>query len=284
MSLRLREVLADGVRALRQGGIAGAERDARVMLAAILAVEPARLSLEPDRVISPGDQARFEAMLSQRIAGKPVSRIIARRAFWGRDFLVSPGVLDPRPDTETLIAAALNLGPPQRLLDLGAGSGIIAVTLLAEWPEAVATATDISPDCLMVVRSNATKHGVEARLSIVQSDWFEKVTPAFDMILSNPPYISEREMAALAVEVKDHDPHIALTPGGDGLGAYRAICADVVQYLTPLGHLLVEIGPTQAAAVAGLMEAGGLRQIRVLPDLDGRDRVVIGQKPADPAT
>ncbi len=284
MTRPLREVLAGGGRALRDGEIAGAERDARILLAAILRLEPARLSLEPDYAISEEDQTRYAAMLAQRLAGKPVSRIIARRAFWGRDFQVSPEVLDPRPETETLIAAALDIGAPQHFLDLGTGSGIIAVTLLAEWAEALALATDISAACLSVANANAVKHNVQDRLSTRESDWFHNVTGPYEMILSNPPYISKTEMTDLAVEVTDHDPHIALTPGGDGLDAYRVICAGAGAYLTPGGHLLVEIGPTQAAAVMGLMQAGGLEDRRVLPDLDGRDRVVIGQKPADPAT
>ncbi len=279
MTRHLREVLGQGVRALNEAGVDGALRDARLLLADALGLEVARLTLEPDLPVSAGEQARFQAAIAARCAGKPVSRILGRRAFWGRDFAVTPEVLDPRPETETLIAAALEIGAPARFADLGTGSGIIAVSLLGEWPKARAVATDIDPACLAVARENAARHGVESRLTTLRANWFAGLTGRFEMILSNPPYIAAEEMAALAPEVREHDPHIALSPGGDGLEAYRAICAGVALHLAPGGHLLVEIGPTQGAAVRALFEAAGLQNTRVLADLDRRDRVVLGQNP-----
>ncbi len=275
----LREVLAEAVQALSRAGVEGAVRDARLLLAAIIGLDVARLSLEPERPISQTQQTRFDAAVTARIAGKPVSRILAKRAFWGRDFKVAPEVLDPRPETEILIEAALAIGAPAQFVDLGCGSGIIAVTLLAEWPESLALATDIDAACLGVTRANARWHGVENRLATVQSDWFASITGPFDMIVSNPPYIRADEMASLAREVREYDPHLALSPGGDGLAAYREICAGVRDHLRPGGHVLVEIGPEQGAAVRRMMAQAGLESIRIQPDLDRRDRVVIGRKP-----
>jgi release factor glutamine methyltransferase len=221
----------------------------------------------------------FEALIRRRLDHEPVARIIGRRMFWGRDFKITLQVLDPRPETETLIAAALELegAPPATFLDLGTGSGIIAVTLAAEWPGARGFATDLSDDALAVARENAAAHGVEARIGFARADWFAGVIGQFDLIVSNPPYIAADEMAGLAPEVRGHDPEPALTPGGDGLGAYRAIAAGAPAHLAPGGHLLVEIGPSQGAAVAALFRAAGLVGVRVLPDLDNRDRVVAGQ-------
>jgi release factor glutamine methyltransferase len=212
-------------------------------------------------------------MIAARVARVPVSRITGRRTFWGRDFAVTADVLDPRPETEVLVALAL-AGPFDRVLDLGTGSGCILVTLLAERPAATGTGTDVSDGALVAAQANAVALGVADRATFVPADWFAGAYGRFALIVSNPPYIAEDEMPGLAAEVRDHDPRIALTPGGDGLAAHRAIAADACRHLMPGGRLLIEIGPTQGRAVADLMSAGGLTDIRVLPDLDGRDRVI----------
>lgn len=271
-----REALARGNAELTRAGIADAARDAQLLLADILQVDPGQLVLDPHRPLTGAELARFETALARRAAREPVSRILGRRLFWGRSFRVTPDVLDPRPETETLIAAALDGPAPRRLLDLGTGSGIIAVTLLAEWPEAEGVATDISGAALAIARANAEALGVAPRLRLIPSDWFAGVEGRFDLILSNPPYIARAEMAGLAAEVREHDPTLALTDDGDGLGAYRAIAAGAPAHLEPGGRLLVEIGPTQGQAVAAFLAAAGLTQVTILPDLDGRDRVVSG--------
>ncbi len=270
----LRDLLREGARRLAN------PREARLLLAGATGRDPARLMLEPDRPIPPGEAARYEAMLAERLAGRPVSRILGRRLFWGREFEITDDVLDPRPETETLIAAALERPAPDRLADLGTGSGVLAVTLLAQWPAARALATDISPAALDVARRNAARHGVAGRLETQQADWLDGVDETFPLIVANPPYVSAREMHALAPDVRDHDPHLALTPGGDGLDAHRAIAAAAPDRLAPGGALMLEIGPRQGRAVAAMLRRAGLGRIRVLPDLDGRDRVVIGLKPA----
>jgi len=248
--------------------------DARYLLAYALGVGRDRLMLMGPDSVPDAAQSTYEQALIQRLNRVPVSKIIGTRAFWGREFAVTENVLDPRPETESLIAEALSGPTPARLLDLGTGSGCIAITLLAEWPEAQGVATDISQAALRVAAGNADALGVAARLSLCLSDWFGAVEGVFDLIVSNPPYISEAEMAELTPEVLNHDPHLALTPGGDGLAPYRVIAQHGGAYLTPAGRALVEIGWKQGAEVAELFRQYGWTEVRILPDLDGRDRVV----------
>lgn len=276
--MRLTEALGKGTGLLGFGGIEGAGRDARALLAEAVGIAPDRLVLEAQRDLTEAEWAAFQTLLSRRLEHEPVARILGRRTFWGRDFKITPQVLDPRPETETLIAEALAGPAPGRLLDLGTGSGIIAVTLLAEWPGATAVATDLCAGALAVARENAQVHQVGDRLTFVESDWFLGVEGAFDLIASNPPYIAADEMPGLARDVRGHDPDMALTPGGDGLDAYRAIAAEAAAHLAPGGRLIVEIGPTQGAAVAGMFRSAGLTGIAVRRDLDGRDRVVRAER------
>lgn len=277
--MRLTQALGKGTGLLGYGGMGSSGRDSRALLAHALDIPADRLILEADREVSDDEMATYEALLHRRLEHEPVSRIIGRRVFWGRDFKISPQVLDPRPETETLIVEALAGTPASRLLDLGTGSGIIAVSLLAEWSGAEAVATDISSEALAIAAHNAATHGVAARLTLTEASWFEGIAGVFDLIVSNPPYIAADEMAGLAPEVRDHDPEIALTPGGDGLDAYRSITAGAAGQLSAGGRLLVEIGPTQAQAVVEMMRAHGLEDVTVLTDMDGRDRVVLGHKP-----
>ena len=169
--------------------------------------------------------------------------------------------------------------PFLKMLDLGTGSGCILLSCLKGMPMARGLGTDISDAALQVAMGNTRDLGLEARARFRKSDWFAGVTGAYDLIVSNPPYIAAEEMPALAPEGRDWEPHLALTPGGDGLDAYRAISRGAGARLMPGGRLLVEIGPTQGAAVADLFTAAGLQAVRVLPDMDDRDRVVTGEKP-----
>jgi release factor glutamine methyltransferase len=202
-----------------------------------------------------------------------VAQIVGARAFWGREFAVTPDTLDPRPETETLVAAALE-APFARLLDLGTGTGCLAVTLLAERGTAAGTATDISPRALAVARVNAERHGVAGRLDLVEADWGAGLVGPFDLVVSNPPYIAAEEMADLAPEVRCHEPWAALTDGADGLTAYRRIAAAAPALLAPGGRLIVEIGPGQAASVEELFAAAGLAVTATRADMDRRERVV----------
>ncbi len=271
-------LLAGAVTTLRDAGIEGAARDARLLLAHARGIAPDRLFLEMEGAADPAVADRFLALVARRAAREPLSHLTGRRMFWGRDFAVGPEVLDPRPETETLIAAAL-ARPFQRVLDLGTGSGAILLTLLAESGAATGLGVDLSPAALAIAGQNAQALGVADRAAFALSDWYSGVSGQFDLIVSNPPYITEREMADLAPEVRNWEPHLALTPGGDGLDAYRAIAPGLSRHLTPGGRVLLEIGPSQGAAVSSLLKMAGLQRIAILPDLDGRDRVVAGEMP-----
>lgn len=224
-----------------------------------------------------GLDALFGAMVQARAARQPVSQIIGRRAFWTHEFEVTPDTLDPRPDTEALVEAALKR-PFRHVLDLGTGTGAILISLLAERPGATGLGVDLSDAALAVARRNAAAIGVKAQFLL--SDWFAQVQGRFDLIVSNPPYIALAEMADLAPEVREWEPRMALTDEGDGLAAYRAIVAAAPRYLAPGGWLMVEIGPTQARDVIALMQGAGLENPQITPDLDGRDRVISAQFPA----
>ncbi|RVV98929.1 peptide chain release factor N(5)-glutamine methyltransferase [Mesobaculum littorinae] len=270
---RLGELLRAGAARLEHAGVPGAARDARALLAHSLGLAPDRLSLMHADPVPEDAARRFDAALAARVAGRPVSRILGRRAFWRHEFRVTDAVLDPRPETETLVARALD-APVERVLDLGTGSGCILLSVLADRPQATGLGTDLSDAALSVARDNAKRLGLDTRASFLCADWFAGVTGRFDTILSNPPYIAAQEMPGLAPEVRDHDPRGALTPGGDGLEPYRLIAAGASAHLSPGGRLLVEIGATQGAEVAAIFGAAGLLQVTVYPDLDGRDRVV----------
>ncbi|MEH7827014.1 peptide chain release factor N(5)-glutamine methyltransferase [Gemmobacter sp. JM10B15] len=267
-----------GVAQLQAAGIADPARDVRLLLAHAMGISADKVMLALHDPLPDAVAAALEACLSARANRQPVSQITGQRQFWGRDFIVTPDVLDPRPETETLIAAALDQ-PFTRLLDLGTGSGAILLTLLAERPAATGLGADLSPDALVVAAANAEALGLAHRAQVIQSDWWAAITGRFDLIVSNPPYIALDEMAGLAPDVRDHEPHMALTDGADGLSAYRAIAAGALAHLAPGGRLMVEIGPIQGAAVASFFVAAGFCDVVVLPDFDGRDRVVSARAP-----
>ncbi len=273
MSGTVNTMLRTATQDLQTGGIEGAATDARLLVAHALKIAPDRLVLVLGDTFMPADRSRLDAAIKARLARQPVSHILGRRNFWGRDFMVTPKVLDPRPETETLIEVALKK-PFKRLLDLGTGSGCILLTLLAERPDATGLGTDLSADALDVAVANRAAFGLERAAQFYQSDWLEGVVGQFDLIVSNPPYISTREMALLAPEVQIWEPTLALTPGASGLEAYAIIAAGLAGYLAADGRLLLEIGPCQAAEVSDLFRAAGFEFIVVHADMDGRDRVV----------
>lgn len=263
---------------LRAAGVEDPARDARVLLAHAARIEASRVTLIAPEELSPEIAERYDQLVSLRAIRVPVSHLLGEREFYGRRFRLSADVLDPRPETETLIEAALS-EPFDHVLDLGVGSGCILVTLLAERGSATGIGVDLSEAACLQTSANAVQHSVQDRIEIQRSDWFANIEGQFDLIVSNPPYIALDDMAQLSPEVREHEPRMALTDEADGLGAYRRIAADAPDFLMPGGRLLVEIGPSQAAAVAALFDAAGLADIRVIPDLDGRDRVVLGRLP-----
>lgn len=276
MSHTVASLLREGAQQLERVGIDGAARDAKRLLAHAFDVEPVKLVLI-DPPIADDKVSAFFSLIDCRARRVPVSHLLGQREFWGRMFTVDANVLDPRPETETLIEAALNV-PFQRILDMGTGTGCILLTLLAEREGAKGVGTDISEGALQTARENSLAHELVSRAEFLQSDWFEIVKGPFDLIVSNPPYIAAEEMAGLGPELA-YEPRLALTDEGDGLSCYRIIAAGAPAHLGAGGWLMVEIGPTQGTAVRVMFEAAGLINTGIRSDLDGRDRVVVGQKP-----
>lgn len=271
--MTVKELLLEAIPRLIEAGVADAPRDARVLLAHCLRVERSRITLVMDDEIDAHAERWFHELIDRRVRREPVSHITGRHSFYGREFVVTPEVLAPRPESETLIEAALS-EPFERVLDLGAGSGCLVLTLLAECPGSTGLGIDLSLGACAVARRNAFLLGLRERVRVRSGNWASNVRGAFDLIVANPPYIAADEMADLSPEVRLHEPGLALTDGADGLSAYRMITRQVPWLMVPGGRLMVEIGPTQGAAVAEMMHEAGLSAVTVLPDLDGRDRVV----------
>ena len=264
---------------LRAAGVEDPARDARVLLAHAAQVDAARVTLIAPEDIAPEIAERYEQLVALRAVRVPVSHLIGERAFYGRRFKVSSDVLDPRPETEALIEAAL-AEPFERVLDLGTGSGCILVTLLAERTTATGLGVDLSEAACLQASANAILHRVEPRAEIVASDWFGSVRGYFDLIVSNPPYLSAEEMNDVQPELRDYEPRMALTDDADGLSVYRILAAQAQSHLTPRGRVLVEVGWQQGSAVRDIFAAQGWSEVAVLPDLGGHDRVVSARKPA----
>ena len=267
---------------LAGAGIDTPDLDARLLVGAVLDLDLTGLSVQASRRLTEAEAERLDAFVQCRVAGEPVARIVGAKEFWGLPLRLSPATLVPRPDTETLIETALALfgnHPPQKFADLGTGSGAILLALLSEWPASFGLATDLSTDALQAARANARHLGLADRAAFVACDYASALRGAFDLIVSNPPYIRSADIANLATEVRDHDPALALDGGADGLVAYRMIVAQAVDLLAPSGTLIVEIGHDQADDVVRLMAAAGLvPENAIRHDLGGRPRVAVGHK------
>ena len=273
----LRDLLTLGQQKLKLAHIDTAGRDARLLAAAAMEISTAQVTLKALDYVSKQQQDHFESMIEQRRNFKPVSRILGKRQFWNRWFEISPDVLDPRDDSEVLVNLALQQ-KADRILDLGTGSGILALTLLSEWPDALAVGADICEKALLIAQRNAVQLEVSDRFQAQKSDWFEAIGGQFDLIVSNPPYIGEDEIPHLDPDVRLYDPMIALSPGRDALQAYQNIARDAIGYLKPGGRLLVEIGFRQGEAVREFFASNGLKEIEIIQDLNGLDRVVCAIK------
>ena len=269
-------LLAAAAQRLRRAGCDTPELDARLLLQAAAGLTREDLAIDPERRIEDGARQRFAVFIGRREQREPVSRILGSREFYGRPFRVTPATLDPRPDTETLVEAALALMPERaRILDLGTGTGAIAVTLLAERPCATGVATDRSAKALAVAEANAEALGVASRLTLREGSWFGPVSGVFDIIVSNPPYIPARDIEGLSPDVRNFDPPEALAGGEDGLDPYRAIALAARNHLAPGGHVLVEIGAGQADDVAAIFAAAGWNNPARHKDLAGHVRCLV---------
>ncbi|GJD43718.1 Release factor glutamine methyltransferase [Methylobacterium cerastii] len=254
------------------------EGDARFLMLGVLDLRAIDLALHGQRVLGPGEANRLEVAAQRRLSGEPVARILGAWEFWGLPFRLSPETLVPRPDTETLVEAALASIPdhaaPVRILDLGTGSGCILVALLSALPNATGIGLDRSWGALRTARANARDNGVAERAGFIAGDWCDALGAPFDRVVSNPPYIASPVIAGLDREVREHDPLAALDGGDDGLGAYRRIVGAVSRGLLATGGSLhLEIGYDQAEAVTDLGAATGLRPGGIMRDLAGHARV-----------
>jgi release factor glutamine methyltransferase len=269
------EILRLAAVRLTAAGVPQAASDARVLLRWASGLSSARFSASLHDEVGADEASRFETAVIMRAARSPVSHIVGERLFWGRSFTISPAVLDPRPETEVLIECALRDGPATRILDLGVGSGCILLTLLLEWPMATGVGIDISDRALEVAHENAHRLGVGDRVRLQRGDWLDDVEGEFDLIVANPPYLSDADMRKIAPEVR-LEPAVALHGGLDGIDPYRRIVAGMHRALAAGGRILFEVGAGQAEAVSTLLNDGGIDRRKVVADLDGRGRVVCG--------
>lgn len=272
------DILNKAAAALARAGIESARLDARLLMQHALGISHASLIADAHASISNEEANRFYELFERRKAREPVSRILGWREFRGLAFTLGPGTLDPRADTETLVEEALRQ-PATRILDLGTGSGAIIVSLLHALPQATGVATDLDAGALQVARANAQRHAVADRLEFITSNWFSALAGRFDLIVSNPPYIPDADIAGLAPEVAAHDPHLALAGGADGLACYRAIIAAAPGFLVPDGRLILEIGQGQEEPVSGLLRQAGFVAIAQQRDLAGIIRVISARFP-----
>jgi release factor glutamine methyltransferase len=266
---------------LEAAGVDGPVIDARLLVEAAADASRADIIADPHRPLTKAQAALLEDYLGRRERREPISHILGRRGFWKIMLQVTPDVLTPRPDTETLVELALRHLPedrPARVLDLGVGSGAILLAILAERPAAKGLGVDVSEAALAVARDNAASLGLASRLALLRGDWTAGLeTAGFDIVVSNPPYVRSAEIAGLEPEVRDHEPRLALDGGTDGLDAYRILAPEILRVLKPRGKFYVEIGHDQSQAVEALFQAAGATAVATARDLANRDRVVSGE-------
>ena len=273
-------------RRLKDAGIESPELDARLLVGAVLDLDLTALVAQANRPLAPNDAARLAAVAERRLVGEPVARIIGEKEFWGLRFKLSPDTLVPRPDTETVVELALEIfwglsisGRRPRIADIGVGSGAILLALLREIPDAFGVGTDVSPTALDTARDNAAALGLVDRAGFVACSYLTALRGPFDLIVSNPPYIPSAEIPKLSIEVREHDPHLALDGGNDGYDAYRALIPQAAERLAPGGALIVEAGQGQARTIETLMAAGALTADRPpKADLAGSPRAISARK------
>jgi release factor glutamine methyltransferase len=269
-------------RRLEAAGVDSPVIDARLLLEAAAGATRADILAEPRRELTASQTAALEGYLARREAREPVSHILGAKGFWKVMLRVTPDVLTPRPDTETIVDVALAAFPedwPFTVLDLGVGSGAILLAILAERPAAHGVGVDVSEAALEVARENAVELGASGRTTFLHASWAADLeADRFDLVVANPPYIPTKDIATLAPEVRDHEPRLALDGGPDGLAAYRILAPQILRVLKPGGLFAVEFGVDQREAVAGLFSAAGAEALRVTQDLGGRDRVLSGRK------
>ena len=282
----LRSAMARGLGFLRDAGIDSAQLDAEVLLGHVLGIEKAQLYSALGEPLSAGHRLRFQEVLERRRWREPVAYITGRKEFWSLEFIVGPGVLIPRPETESLVEVALDRlksttsGTPN-ILDLGTGSGIIAVCLAKERIEANIVAVDIDSSALEFARTNGRRHGVSERMDLIHDDLFAALgrKPLFDLIVSNPPYVRTGDLSLLAPEISRWEPMIALDGGPDGMEYYRRVIGVAHEYLAPGSSIVLEMGADMAPVVTELFaRSGRYGPASVYQDYGGKDRVIAAMK------
>ena len=281
----IRTILRRATHDLSVSGSPSPKLDAEVLLARLLGIDRTRIILEPGRELSEGEEAAFARSVERRRLGEPVSYILGEKEFWSLSFEVGPEVLIPRPETECLVEELLRScrapGAGLRILDIGTGSGAIAIALARELPEARVAATDISAGAIAVASRNAEAHGVAGRIEFFQGDLFAAAAGEWDIICSNPPYVPEDEYERLPAGIRDFEPREALIAGPEGLDYYRRIIREGPHRLKPGGRIFLEIGDGQKGPVEALFrDAGGYEEISFRKDYGGIDRVASARKKA----
>lgn len=276
--------LASGRSRLAGAGQEGASLDARVLLGHVTGLSREAMIIEEDRPLSQADREEFDTLVERRLAHEPVAYLIGKKEFHGLSFKVTPETLIPRPDTETLVETALDFcqrldGSP-RILDLGTGSGAILLALLHACREATGIGVDCSSGALEIARQNAMYHGLEGRADFIRGDWAKSINGPFDVIATNPPYITTGDMAGLMPDVARYEPAGALNGGADGLDPLRVIAPDALRLLSHQGLFLVEIGLGQAVGTEDILKRAGFQAIQSVPDLNGITRCITAQPPS----
>jgi len=273
------DAIAAAERRLHLAGVPEPRRDARLLLADLVGCDVASVIAWPERRLSGDLAGAFDARIGRRAAREPVSRILGRREFWSLPFLVGPDTLDPRPDSEVLVAALLEQiedhQAPLRILDLGTGTGCLLLALLSELPHATGLGVDCSPGAVATAEENARRLGMEERAAFRLGNWDEGLEEVFDILVCNPPYIPDADVPELDPEVAAWEPRLALEGGADGLDPYRRILPRLADLLSPSGVAGFEHGPGQSSAIEALLDPDGGWRRRRVEDLGGRDRALI---------
>jgi release factor glutamine methyltransferase len=268
---------------LAAAGIEGARAEAWLLLAAATGRPRAALMAGVAEALSRDEVRSVDAMVCRRCAREPIAYILGEKEFWSLPFRVGPAVLIPRPETETVVEAALarvaDRSAPLRILDLGTGSCCLLLALLSELPQATGIGSDVSAAALAIAGLNAARLGLAGRVELRQSDWGREIAPAFDLIVGNPPYVAAGEWQMLQPEVREFEPSAALLAGPDGLAAYRALAPDCARLLAPGGSVALEIGAGQGDAVAGILARAGLALEERRRDLAGIERCLVARLP-----
>jgi release factor glutamine methyltransferase len=284
MTVTLVQAWTRAKKRLEAAGVDGPVIDARLLVEAAAGASRTDIIADPQRALSEAQEVVLEDYVARRERREPVSHILGRKGFWKIMVSVTPDVLTPRPDTETVVERVLTLFPEGRafsVLDLGVGSGAILLAILAERPAAKGLGVDVSEEALAVARENAANLGLASRTVLLRGDWTRGLGDAgFDLVVSNPPYIPSADIETLEPEVRDHEPRLALDGGADGLDAYRQLAPEILRVLKPGGRFAVEIGFDQSAAVEALFREAGAAEVETAKDLANRDRVVLGARPA----